>query len=91
MRFFSKSWLELGSRNELAQAISMVTNIDFEYLSDTSSLRRDLHEASIAKRMSWASSRITTRVEDLAYCLLGFFDVNKPLLYGEGQKDFIRL
>jgi hypothetical protein len=91
MRFFSKSWLELGSRNELAQAISMVTNIDFEYLSDTSSLRRDLHEASIAKRMSWASSRITTRVEDLAYCLLGLFDVNMPLLYGEGQKAFIRL
>jgi hypothetical protein len=30
-------------------------------------------------------------VEDLAYCLLGIFDVNMPLLYGEGMRAFIRL
>lgn len=33
----------------------------------------------------------TTRIEDRAYCLLGLFDVNMPLLYGEGEKAFIRL
>lgn len=27
----------------------------------------------------------------MAYCLLGLFDVNMPLLYGEGQKAFMRL
>ena len=31
------------------------------------------------------------RPEDTAYCLLGLFDVNIPLLYGEGSKAFIRL
>jgi hypothetical protein len=41
--------------------------------------------------MSWASGRTTTREEDLAYCLLGIFDVHMPLLYGEGSKAFIRL
>ncbi|KAI0480905.1 hypothetical protein GGR56DRAFT_628085 [Xylariaceae sp. FL0804] len=41
--------------------------------------------------MSWASNRQTTRVEDMAYCLLGIFDINMPLLYGEGKKAFIRL
>ncbi|RFU24402.1 hypothetical protein B7463_g11935, partial [Scytalidium lignicola] len=41
--------------------------------------------------MSWAAGRTTTRVEDMAYCLLGIFDVNMPLLYGEGQKAFVRL
>jgi hypothetical protein len=41
--------------------------------------------------MSWASHRQTTRTEDLAYCLLGLFDINMPLLYGEGDKAFIRL
>jgi hypothetical protein len=41
--------------------------------------------------MSWAADRQTTRVEDRAYSLLGIFDVNMPLLYGEGPKAFIRL
>jgi hypothetical protein len=41
--------------------------------------------------MSWASRRSTTRKEDMAYCLMGLFDVNMPLLYGEGWRAFIRL
>jgi hypothetical protein len=43
-------------------------------------------------RMSWASERRATRAEDIAYSLLGIFDVNMPLLYGEGKvKAFRRL
>jgi hypothetical protein len=41
--------------------------------------------------MSWASWRETTRVEDRAYSLLGLFDINMPMLYGEGSKAFLRL
>jgi hypothetical protein len=41
--------------------------------------------------MSWASNRQTTRVEDIAYSLLGIFDINMPMLYREGEKAFIRL
>jgi hypothetical protein len=41
--------------------------------------------------MSWAASRQTTRIEDMAYCLLGVFSINMPLLYGEGATAFIRL
>jgi hypothetical protein len=33
----------------------------------------------------------TARVEDIAYCLLGIFDINMPLLYGEGSRAMIRL
>lgn len=50
-----------------------------------------IHYASVAERMQWASMRNSTRIEDTAYCLLGLFDVNMPLLYGEGDKAFIRL
>lgn len=39
----------------------------------------------------WAAGRQATRTEDMAYCLLGVFDVNMPLLYGEGNKAFYRL
>ncbi|KAF4472623.1 het domain-containing [Fusarium albosuccineum] len=55
------------------------------------SRRAKLDSASIAQRMSWASKRQTTRVEDVAYCLLGIFGINMPLLYGEGPKAFLRL
>ena len=42
--------------------------------------------------MSWAANRDTTREEDMAYCLFGIFDVNMPLIYGEGrQNPFWRL
>ncbi|KAK4199513.1 hypothetical protein QBC40DRAFT_297494 [Triangularia verruculosa] len=51
-----------------------------------------LEDVSVAQIMHWASSRETTRSEDLAYCLMGLFDINMPLLYGEGEKKaFIRL
>jgi hypothetical protein len=42
--------------------------------------------------MDWAANRTTTREDDIAYCLIGLFDVNMPLLYGEdGIKAFARL
>lgn len=46
---------------------------------------------SVAQRMSWAAKRATTREEDIGYCLFGLFDVNLPLLYGEGPRAFTRL
>lgn len=50
-----------------------------------------LSHASIAQRMSWASRRQTSRLEDEAYSLLGLFGVTMPLIYGEGRKAFFRL
>jgi hypothetical protein len=41
--------------------------------------------------MSWASQRETTRIEDLADCLMGLFGINMPTLYGEGNNAFLRL
>jgi hypothetical protein len=51
-----------------------------------------LTDESVSRKMSWVSARQTTVPEDIAYCLLGVFDVNIPLLYGEGEeKAFLRL
>ncbi|KAI1387817.1 HET-domain-containing protein [Hypoxylon trugodes] len=88
--FYDASWRRIGDRAGLADEISALTGID------ASLLRREketsLGAVSVAKRMSWAARRLTTRAEDVAYCLLGLFDVNMPLLYGEGSaKAFIRL
>ena len=70
----------------MTKETSAATGIDTEYLDDPR-----WKEASVAERMSWASNRKTSRLEDMAYCLMGLFDVNMPLLYGEGQKAFMRL
>ncbi|KAK1828799.1 heterokaryon incompatibility protein-domain-containing protein [Podospora conica] len=46
----------------------------------------------VAERMSWAAKRRTTREEDMAYCLMGLFDVHMTPIYGEGgPKAFRRL
>jgi hypothetical protein len=74
--------------SDLAKPIAAATGIDMETLLNKNV---QLSQISIARRMSWAALRETTRLEDLAYCLLGIFDVNMPLLYGEGEKAFIRL
>ncbi|KAK4897752.1 hypothetical protein LTR27_004524 [Elasticomyces elasticus] len=55
------------------------------------SLRKRLQQYTVAQRMSWAANRQTSRREDIAYSLLGIFDVNMPLLYGEGSRAFFRL
>ncbi|KAH8156551.1 hypothetical protein CIB48_g11697 [Xylaria polymorpha] len=50
-----------------------------------------INEASVAQRMSWAATRVTKRTEDLAYCLLGIFGITMPMVYGEGDRAFLRL
>jgi hypothetical protein len=87
LKFFSSDWQDLGSKHDLSKQISDITSIDEGFITG----KDHFSEASIAKRMSWASWRKTTRTEDLAYCLLGIFQINMPLLYGEGEKAFIRL
>ncbi|KAF4948878.1 hypothetical protein FSARC_13619 [Fusarium sarcochroum] len=54
-------------------------------------LPQTLDSFAVSIKMSWASSRVTTRKEDAAYCLLGLFNLNMPMLYGEGDKAFLRL
>ncbi|KAM0465253.1 hypothetical protein ACHAPV_002252 [Trichoderma viride] len=84
--FVNKDWKDLGTKTSLRQAISDQTQIPVDILAGAS-----LETASVAQRMSWASNRRTTRIEDRAYCLMGIFGINMPLLYGEGERAFIRL
>ena len=83
--FYDRDWARMGQREDFSTIIEALTGIEAE---DYHNFKRK----SIAKRMSWASKRECTRPEDLAYSLLGLFDVNMPLLYGEGaDKAFLRL
>ncbi|KAK1530337.1 uncharacterized protein CCOS01_05440 [Colletotrichum costaricense] len=85
--FYNASWQLLGSKDTLSPFLSSITGIDEAILIG----KAPLLKVPVATRMSWASKRQTTRTEDSAYCLLGIFDINMPLLYGEGEKAFARL
>ncbi|KAI0182531.1 HET domain-containing protein [Xylaria flabelliformis] len=88
--FYGKDWGYLGSKahdEDVRTSLAEITGIDVRVLEAIV----PPSEMSIATRMKWASRRKTTRLEDAAYCLMGLFDVNMPLLYGEGTKAFIRL
>jgi hypothetical protein len=85
--FYSHTWIYLGNKSSLQGLIHETTGIPTEVLSH---LKRP-NEYSVSERMRWASNRMTTRIEDQAYCLMGLFGINMPLLYGEGDRAFQRL
>ncbi|TEA17882.1 Vegetative incompatibility protein HET-E-1 [Colletotrichum sidae] len=85
--FFDCQWRYIGDKLSLAERIASATGIEGAFLVD----RRRVMNASVAQKMYWASCRETTRTEDMAYCLLGLFSINMPLLYGEGNEAFRRL
>ncbi|KAL2133163.1 hypothetical protein VTI74DRAFT_2824 [Chaetomium olivicolor] len=86
VEFYASDWSEIGTRFGLCHEIEEITTIPQRVLRE-----RKLDTCSVAQRMSWASGRKTSRIEDEAYCLIGIFDVHMPMLYGEGQRAFFRL
>ncbi|EEU34062.1 uncharacterized protein NECHADRAFT_28132, partial [Fusarium vanettenii 77-13-4] len=87
MSFFNEDWEILGTKESLRDHLARITGIDTVVLKSVETLQN----INIGKRFSWAAKRETKRVEDIAYCLLGIFGINMPLLYGEGSRAFIRL
>jgi len=84
--FYDCLWRFIAERIDMALELEEITGIDQAVL-----LGETISDYSIAQRMFWASKRKTTRLEDEAYCLLGLFDINIPLMYGEGARAFRRL
>ncbi|KAH8666944.1 heterokaryon incompatibility protein-domain-containing protein [Xylariales sp. PMI_506] len=84
--FYDRNWADFGTKHSLRFELHQRTGIPLDVLSGWSPT-----SCSIAQRLSWVSDRVTTRPEDMAYCLMGLFNVNMPLLYGEGEQAFVRL
>lgn len=81
---YDKDWRYFGSKSSLKAQISLVTGNQQEHMTD-------IHSASVAQKMSWASGRQTRKVEDISYSLMSVFGVNMPLLYGDEIEEFTRL
>ncbi|KAF1996944.1 HET-domain-containing protein [Amniculicola lignicola CBS 123094] len=75
--FFNANLQHIGTKHTLVMRISQRTGIPKFILQGT----KINHNIGVAHKI----------VEDMAYCLLGVFDVNMPLLYGEGLRAFNRL
>ncbi|KAJ3565758.1 hypothetical protein NPX13_g7382 [Xylaria arbuscula] len=90
VEFYDREWNFRGDKKDqqVMERLSIMTGIRNPHVflnSDT------IMEVPVGERMSWASQRQTKRPEDLAYCLLGIFKVNMPLIYEEGMRAFQRL
>lgn len=88
LEFYAKDWTPIGTKFERYEEIAKITTIDIQALVRV----QELNTYTAALKLSWAAHRKATRGEDEAYSLLGLFDINMPLLYGEGRdKAFTRL
>lgn len=88
VHFYPKEWLNLalgpseqrkqslGSKFTLYSIIAQITGIAEAVIEG----KQAIGSASVAQRMSWAAHRETSRPEDEAYCLMGLFGVNMPML-----------
>ncbi|KAI1322083.1 HET-domain-containing protein [Xylariaceae sp. FL0255] len=87
--FFDHNWELIGDKEDedMLDLLSAITGIYPKFLTG----RSEITDASVSERMSWMSYRQTSREEDIAYAMLGIFEINMPLLYGEGTAAFIRL
>lgn len=86
MTFFNRHWKPIGTKMGFQSRLCRITGVPTRILRGNSP-----QNCSVAQRMSWAAKLQTKRPEDIAYCLLGLFDINMSMHYGEGVKAFKRL
>jgi len=89
MLFFTRDWsLYRGSSSNhkedsvILGELEQATGIISRYLTD---FHPGVDDAR--SRLQWASTRCTTRPEDIAYSLMGVFSLHIPVLYGESVEN----
>lgn len=92
LTFFGQAWKRLCTRSTHSTLIHDITKVPEQLLKgDLGNPFSDLCHYSAAQKMSWAAGRNCKKIEDVAYSLLGIFDIYMPLHYGEGSRAFLRL
>jgi hypothetical protein len=85
VEFFSKEGDALGSKSTRVLQIAEITRIPIEAL-----LGKPFSQFGVEERIAWMMKRDTAREEDLAYSLLGLFDIHMPLIYSEGKENALK-
>ncbi|KAG2361382.1 hypothetical protein BDR07DRAFT_1409880 [Suillus spraguei] len=92
IKFYGSNWEPLTDfmndrRNkDIMEKISTLTDI---HMDDLESFTPGIDR--VPEKMLWASKRRTTRIEDMAYSVIGIFDISLMITYGEGNRAFFRL
>ncbi|KAG2035498.1 hypothetical protein BDR03DRAFT_962414 [Suillus americanus] len=96
IKFYGANWKPLiqGSTNDrnnrdskvIMEKISTLTDV---HMDDLESFTPGIDR--VPEKMLWASRRRTSRTEDMAYSLIGIFDISLMVVYGEGNRAFFRL
>ncbi|KDR73249.1 hypothetical protein GALMADRAFT_726054 [Galerina marginata CBS 339.88] len=100
VKFFDKSWqpitsyfltdddkyIDSNSKSHLWNHISHITGISPAQIYTFDSGIGHARDALV-----WLSKRQTTRIEDMAYCLIGLLGIPLTIAYGEGEMAFYRL
>jgi hypothetical protein len=68
VRFYDANWTMFGTKAhaETIERLKKITSINRSVLLG----HKHPSQCSVARRMSWAAQRRTTRTEDIAYCLM---------------------
>ncbi|KAF9474044.1 hypothetical protein BDN70DRAFT_344622 [Pholiota conissans] len=96
VKFYDSTWQILSpgaedDRNEssIRKEIQAATTIT---PSEIYMFRKASYRIPISRRMQWAANRHVKREEDIAYSLMGVFDISMSIAYGEGsERAFFRL
>ncbi|KAK7697929.1 hypothetical protein SLS64_013016 [Diaporthe eres] len=87
IKFYDGDWGFCFTKEMASEALARITGIHVDILNH----QIDLSAVPVAQKMSWAATRQSTRIEDVAYSLVGIFGIHMPLLYGEEERAFLRL
>lgn len=93
VKFFNANWRPLTSEPNDKRDDGIMGRVAHITGCGSPSLRAfDPGPFDVDLRMTWAARRKTTRGEDMAYSLMGIFDVTLQPAYGEGaERAFCRL
>ena len=94
VQFYTKDWkpylgLTLSNHKVSPTIISEMEQASRVSAEQAAALQPGLDR--VRQKLSLASRRQTTHVEDIAYSLLGIFNVAMPIIYGEGTRAVGRL
>jgi hypothetical protein len=81
--FYSREGRRIGDRTSLAQRIHQTTKIPTKALTG----KMALSMFSVEEKFSWTRNRQTTLPEDMAYCLVGIFNVRMTPVYADGDRE----
>ena len=96
--FLTSAWEVFGTTRaaslwenpaDLGDVVAEITGIPRPVFGDNDDFQ--LESLSVAERAKWIQKRETTKVEDMAYCLLGILGVYMSLVYREGSHAWFRL